>query len=90
MVMMAQRDSESEQAKELAESPIIYRARRNKRLRICVKSNTGRQTYSRVSGLADPGMQEPTERDIGKAQAEMFDDEVFEMVCPSIHSKLLG
>ncbi|GHJ88612.1 hypothetical protein NliqN6_5014 [Naganishia liquefaciens] len=80
MVMMAQRDSESEQAKELVESPIIYRARRNKRLRICVKSNTGCQTYSRVSGLADPGMQEPTERDIGKAQAEMFDDEVFEMI----------
>lgn len=59
---------------------ITYRARRNKRLRICIKSNTGDQAYSRVTGLADPGMKESTNSDIGRAQAEMFDDEVFEMV----------
>lgn len=80
MAMMVQPDPENEESTKVTENPISYRARRNKRLRIYLKSNTGDQTYSRITGLVDPGMQEWPNRDIGRAQAEMFDDEVFEMV----------
>lgn len=68
---------------EGSEQEISYRARRHKRMRICLKSNTGDQSCSRVTGLADPRIREATNSDIGRAQAEMFDDEVFEMVSPS-------
>lgn len=81
MATMVQQDpNATKQFIQDSENQISYRARRHKRMRICLKSNTGDQTYSRVTGLADPGVREGTNIDIGRAQAEMFDDEVFEMV----------
>lgn len=58
---------------------ITYASRRNKRLRICIKSNIG-ETYSRVQGLAQAGTADAIAVDLGRAQTEMFDDEVFEAV----------
>lgn len=90
MAMMVQPDPGNEEPTRVTENPISYRARRNKRLRIYLKSNTGEQTYSRITGLADPGMQEGLTSDICRAQAEMFDDEVFEMVSRLADSKAFG
>lgn len=59
---------------------ITYASRRNKRLRVCIRSNAGGETYSRVMALAETTARDPITVDIGRAQTEMFDDEVFEAV----------
>lgn len=80
MATMVQRESTTKESAEYQQSEIAYSARRHKRLRICIKSNSGEQTFSRVTGLANPASREPIAVDISRAQAEMFDDEVFEAV----------
>ncbi|KAJ9097664.1 hypothetical protein QFC21_004701 [Naganishia friedmannii] len=60
------------------EGEVIFNARRHKRLRICIRSNNGEESYSRVTGLADPATQGTISSELSRAQAEMFDDEVFE------------
>jgi hypothetical protein len=78
--MNQQGSAPKDHSAEQRENAISYRARRHKRLRLCIKSNTGEQTFSRVTGLADPATPESISIDIGRAQTEMFDDEVFEAV----------
>jgi hypothetical protein len=80
MATMVQDESTTKESAQLPQSEIAYTARRHKRLRISIKSSSGEQTFSRVTGLADPTSREPIAVDISRAQAEMFDDEVFEAV----------